>query len=32
MYARRFHIITKEEMQTQFQEENMMQYRIHKVD
>lgn len=32
IHARRFYIITKNEMQTQLEEENMMHYKIHNVN
>lgn len=32
IHARSFHLITKDEMQTQHQEENMMQWKIPSVD
>ena len=32
IHARSFHLIIKDEMQTQLQEENMMHYKIHNID
>lgn len=32
MQGRRFHLITKDEIQTHLQEENIMHYKIHNID